>query len=105
MPKGQTQVTIHGAGFDFHSTSYNWLVVSAARAQYQGNGTINGKGNYGFIITAIDGEVTGGGGVDKFRIKVWDIATGAIIYDNQMDALDSATPTTALGGGSINIKN
>jgi len=35
------------------------------------------------MLTAIDGQVNGGGGVDKFRIKIWDSATGQVIYDNQ----------------------
>ena len=62
---------------NFHSTSYEWLVVAGARAQYKGEGTINGSGNYGFMLTAIDGQINGGGGVDKFRIKIWDKATVA----------------------------
>jgi len=24
------------------------------------------------MLTAIDGDVTGGGGADRFRIKIWD---------------------------------
>jgi len=67
------------------------------------SGTINGSGDYGFMLTAIDGQVNGGGGIDKFRIKIWDKATGAIVYDNQMGAADDANPTTAIQGGSIVI--
>jgi hypothetical protein len=79
-------------------------VVSGARAQYKGSGTINGSGNYRFLLTAIDGQVTGGGGVDKLRVKIWDNATGTIAYDNQPLASDDANPVTALGAGSIAIK-
>ena len=95
---------------DFHSTVYDWLVVSGARAQYKGTGTINNAGNYGFILTAIDGAVNGGGGTDKFRIKIWDNGNGGVIvYDNQVpsgsctDATDTATPCTAIAGGNIVI--
>ena len=36
-------------------------------------GTINGSGDYGFMLTAIDGAVAGGGGTrTRFRIKIWD---------------------------------
>ena len=56
-----------------------------------------------FPQAAIDGQVQGGGGVDKFRIKIWDKATDEIIYDNQVGASDNEDPTTALGGGSIVI--
>ena len=72
------------------------------------SGTVNGAGDYGFILTATDGQVTGGGGVDKFRIKIWvknaDGADGAVVYDNQLGVGgDNADPTTAIAGGSIVI--
>jgi len=57
------------------------------------------------VLTAIDGKINGGGGVDKFRIKIWDKATGAIIYDNQLGAADGSEPSTVLGGGRIVIHN
>ena len=103
VPTGQTQFKFHVANLNFQSTSYQWLVIAGARAQYKGLGTINGAGSYGFLLTAIDGQVNGGGGVDKFRIKIWDEATGVIIYDNQMGASDTDDPTTAIAGGSVVI--
>ena len=43
------------------------------------------------MLTAIDGQVNGGGGVDKFRIKIWDKDDGErVVYDNQMGAADDA---------------
>ena len=39
----------------------------------------------------------------RFRIKIWDIATGSIIHDNQPGDDDVAGVTTELGGGSIAI--
>ncbi|HET7233202.1 MAG TPA: choice-of-anchor L domain-containing protein [Longimicrobium sp.] len=101
VPDGQTQFNFQAAGFNFHSTAYEWLVVAGARAQYKGTGTINGSGSYNFLLTVIDGQQPGGGGVDRFRLKVW--GPGGVIYDNQMGGGDDATPTTALGGGSIVI--
>ncbi len=103
VPVGNTEFQFHVANFKFKSTSYEWLVVAGARAQFKGVGTVNGAGSYGFMLTAIDGQVSGGGGVDKFRIKIWDKATGEIVYDNQMGAGDAADPTTAVMGGSIVI--
>ena len=91
------------ANLNFQSTSYQWLVIAGAKAQYKGFGTINGSGDYGFLLTATDGQVNGGGGVDKFRIKIWDKATGNVIYDNQMSAADNADATQPLAGGSIVI--
>jgi hypothetical protein len=106
VPAGNTQFQYHAGGFTFTSTSYEWLVVSGAKAQYKGSGTINGAGDYGFLLTATDGQVTGGGGVDRFRLKVWDKSTGAVIYDNVAGASDDLTATPqAIGGGSIQIQS
>ena len=55
------------------------------------------------MLTSIDGQVNGGGGIDKFRIKIWNKATSDIVYDNQLGAPDGDTPSTVLGGGSIVI--
>lgn len=82
------------------------LVIAGAKAQYKGSGTINGSsGDYGFMLTAIDGQRNGGGGVDKFRIKIWNKSTGEIVYDNHVGGHtgDNASPNTALGGSSIVI--
>ncbi len=82
---------------------YEWLVIAGPKAQYKGSGTLNGTGDYGFMLSAIDGAINGGGGTDKFRLKVWDKASGTTIYDNQSGAPDTSDPTTLLGGGSIVI--
>jgi len=106
VPTGETEFQFQVASFNFHSVAYEWLVVAGARAQYKGTGTINGTGNYGFMLTAIDGQINGGGGADKFRVKIWDKNNGdAIVYDNQLNAPDGSDPTTLLGGGSIVIHN
>ena len=102
-PSGQTEFQFKVAGLNFKSGSYEWLVVAGARAQFKGTGTINDGGNYGFVLTAVDGQLSGGGGADLFRMKIWDKTTGTVVYDNLMDADDGAPPTTTLGGGSIVI--
>lgn len=101
VPEGQTQFHFQAAGFNFHSTAYEWLVVAGARAQYKGTGTINGSGSYSFLLTVIDGQRPGGGRVDRFRLKVW--GPGGVVYDNQMGDPDDGPASTALGGGSIVI--
>jgi len=103
-PTGQTEFHFKAGYLNFHSATYDWLVVGGARAQFKGTGTINGAGDYGFLLTAVDGQLPGGGGSDLFRMKIWDRATGLVVYDNLMDAADDAAPTTTLGGGSIQIK-
>ncbi|MBI1765773.1 MAG: hypothetical protein HYR56_30580 [Acidobacteria bacterium] len=105
VPTGNTEFQFKAGNFNFQSTVYEWLVVAGAKAQYKGSGKVNGAGDYRFMLTAIDGQINGGGGVDKFRIKIWDNASGGVIYDNKRgdsDELDSANPQ-ALGGGSIVI--
>jgi PKD repeat protein len=103
-PEGNTEFNFQLGNFNFHSTSYAWLVVAGARAQYKGTGTVNNSGNYGFLLTAIDGQIPGGGGQDKFRIKVWDMNNNnAVVYDNQFNAPDDADPTTVISGGQIVI--
>jgi hypothetical protein len=105
VPTGHTEFQFHTAGLDFKSTQYDWLVIAGARAQFKGTGTIKGMdGNYRFFLTAIDGQVNGGGGSDKFRIRIWDESAGEIpIYDNQLDAPDDSEPTTIIQNGSIVI--
>lgn len=101
VPTGQTEFQFNAGNLNFKSTVYDWLVVAGAKAQYKGSGTINGAGDYGFMLTATDGAVNGGGGTDKFRLKIWEKASGAVVYDNQMNAPDTSDPTTVIGAGSI----
>jgi len=103
VPSGNTEFQFHAADFNFHSTSYDWLVVSGPKAQYKGSGTINGAGDFGFRLTAVDDAINGSGGADKLRIQIFDKGTGVAIYDNQLNAGDGANPTTVLGGGQIII--
>jgi hypothetical protein len=103
-PTGTTEFQFKAGGLVFQSTSYQWLVVAGARAQYKGEGAIVGSAaSYGFLVTAIDGALAGGGGADRFRIKIWDVATGEVVYDNQMGEAEDAEAATTLGGGSIVI--
>lgn len=72
--------------------------------EVRGRRDINGIGSYGFMITATDSAINGGGDLDAFRIKIWDIDNGdAVVYDNQPDETDDSIAATALGGGSIVI--
>jgi hypothetical protein len=103
VPTGETEFQYKIGNLNFHSTSYDWLVVGGAKAQYKGSGTINNAGDYAFMLTSVDGEISGGGGVDKFRIKITNKTGGGLVYDNLLNAPDSSDPTTVLGGGSIVI--
>lgn len=102
MPKSGNGKSIKTTNLNFKSTSYDWLVVSGNQAKCKGTGTINGKGNYDFMISIVDGK-NNRNDIDKFRIKIWDKASGEIVYDNQIGASEDAEPTTVIGGGSIVI--
>jgi hypothetical protein len=97
VPTGNTEFQFHVANTNFQSTSYDWLVIAGTKAQYKGTGTINGTGEYKFMLTSLDGTP------DKFRLKIWDKATNEIIYDNQLGAADTVNPSTDIQGGSIVI--
>ncbi len=104
MPSGNTEFQFNAAGLNFKSTAYDWLVVAGYKAQYKGVGTINGVSGFRFLLTAYDGDAPGGGGEDKFRIKIVEISTGAVVYDNVMGAsedMDAAGPQPIAGGSIV----
>ena len=81
-------------------------MITGAGAQFSGSGTINGAGDYSFLVTLTDGNLPGGGGTDKFRIKIVDKSTGSVVYDNvpgAPDRLDTAAPE-AITEGKIKIQ-
>jgi hypothetical protein len=91
VPTGNVEFQFHAADLNFHSSGYDWLVITGGdTAVLRGTGTINGAGDYKFQIWAGDGKP------DTFRIKVWEQnGGGTVIYDNG--------PVQAIGGGSIVI--
>ena len=103
VPAGQTEFAFKTGGIDFHSTSYDWLVVVGSKAQFQGSGTVNGVAGYSFLATVVDGKIAGS--ASAFRIRIWN-ASG-VVYDSvpgAPDDLDRASPAS-LGGGSVVIHN
>jgi hypothetical protein len=36
-----------------------------------------------------------------YRIRIWDKATGTVVYDNEPGRLDSTNPITPTAGGNI----
>lgn len=87
-PQGSTELIL-SKNLLFKSTHYDWLVVAGYKALFRGTGTINGAGEYFFIVTAVDDSP------DTIQIKVWD-ANGMVIYD--------MTILQPIGGGNISIK-
>jgi hypothetical protein len=93
VPTGNTEFQFPAADLNFNSSSYEWLVVTGSdHAMFKGVGSINGMGEYKFMIWAGDADP------DTFRIKIWtedDSGVETVVYDHGMDQ--------AIGGGSIVI--
>ncbi len=105
-PDGKTEFQFKAGNLNFNSADYEYLVimVAGAKSLIKGTGTINGDGNYGFILSALDADLTPSAEKDKFRIKIWDKDAGdEIVYDNNISGDDNADPATTIGGGSITI--
>lgn len=95
VPTGSTEFQFHQPGLNFHSASYDWLVITALNqaAEFHGTGTMNGASSpngspYRFMVQVEDRQP------DAFRIRIWWIDAGAerVVYDSGL---------TGLGGGSI----
>jgi hypothetical protein len=93
VPTGNTAFVFEVAELEFHSTSYDWLVVTGSDyARFKGTGTINDAGEYKFMLWAGDNNP------DTFRIKIWEedeLGVETDVYDNGFDQV--------IGGGSIKI--
>jgi hypothetical protein len=103
---GNTNFQFKAGDLHFSSATHDnmQLVISGAKATYTGTGTVNGVGNHKFRVVAIDGQVSGGGGFDKFRIMIWDNnSSSTLLYDNKRGKSESSDDATVLGGGSIVI--
>ena len=104
IPTGSTSFKFTAGNLDFESVSCDWFVVGPARGAYRGTGTINGAGNYSFLLSVVDGDDIAAGVVDKLRLKITNKATGSLIYDSQMGAPDTAMATTPVTGGTIEVR-
>ena len=90
-PVGNTEFQFKAGNLNFHSTSYQWLVVTGGNtAKFKGIGTVNGAGEYKFQIWANDGDP------DTFRIRIWTedgLGNETDLYDNDAHQV--------IGGGNI----
>ncbi len=100
VPTGNTEFNFSAGGLNFHSDTYDWLVINqgGTNAQYKGAGTINGDpgpgSGYKFMLWATDNDP---GGDDTFRIRIWfeDGNDEVVVYDNGTGQ--------AIGGGNIKV--
>jgi hypothetical protein len=98
VPTGQTEFVFQAGDLNFHSSSYEWLVVAGAKARFKGTGTImDVPGEYKFMLWAGDNES------DTFRIRIWTEDAASVetdAYDNGFEGsgFENGQP---IGGGSI----
>ena len=98
VPTGNTKFQFKAGDLNFHSSSFDFLVVTmgGTNAQYMGSGTINGRlapndTHFKFMIWARDNTP------DTFRIKIWwENGVENVVYDNGFNQ--------PIGGGSIVIQ-
>ena len=80
-------------------------MVANHKAQYRGTGTVNGDPGYTFRLTAYDGnKPSSPDGLDRFRIKITNSSSNAVVYDNRLgagDDIDAADPQTIAGGSIV----
>jgi hypothetical protein len=96
-PSGTTRFELKFADFSFHSTSYQWLAIAGDKAMFKGEGNINGASGYAFLISATDASP------DQIRLKIWELASQQMVYDNQAGVAEDITPATVLTSGNVVI--
>jgi hypothetical protein len=95
VPTGSVTFALTPANLRFQSTRLEWLAVAGSRARLQGEGTINGAGRYGVRITVADGTR------DSLRVRIWNKATGAVVFDNLPLADELSTASAPVASGNI----
>jgi VCBS repeat-containing protein len=83
------------AKLNFQSTNMRWLVVSGSQSWLKGEGTSSVSGVsevYYFLLSVVDSVTV----ADKVRVKIWNKATGKVIYDNHKSATGASPPDDAV---------
>lgn len=91
-PSGNLEFQFKAGDLHFRSTGFEWLVVtSEPRAQFRGDGILNGTTTCKFQVDAWDGSFSGtdafglhiygcsGAGGDRYRLEASSLRTGSII--------------------------
>ena len=91
---GHVSMNFRAATLKFDATTLTVLVTSNGQVTLRGTGTINGSGNYNFLVTGLDGLQ------EAVRFQIKD-QLGTVIYDSQPGAVDTATPTASVTGQII----
>jgi PKD repeat protein len=85
------------------SESLEYLVVSGAQGTFRGAGRLRDGTPVGFFVSGRDGRVARERD-DKVRIKVWSLATNAVLYDTEPGVAELAPPATVVSGGQVMLR-
>ncbi|HEY6626169.1 MAG TPA: 5'-nucleotidase C-terminal domain-containing protein, partial [Ignavibacteriaceae bacterium] len=90
--KGVVKIKFPEANINLTGNALECLLIEDNVITIRGEGKNKGKGNYGFLVSAIDAGSSG----DQIKITIWDKLDGdRVIYDN--------LTMNELGGGYITI--
>jgi hypothetical protein len=82
----KSQLRFNVAGLSLRSENIKPVVGQSAHGQFEGSGTVNGKGDYKFTLDTTAGAAARQGEPGRFALKIWHIdpATKAQVvdYDN-----------------------
>ncbi len=114
-PTGTFTITGNDAA-NLTASAFDYLVVNGITATLKGSGTLTDGTPVTFLVRGLDSNrqdmrdrglstdlAQGLPNQDYARIKVWNSATGAVVFDSQPGAADSATPTEMVRGGTFGI--
>ncbi|KQQ86571.1 hypothetical protein ASF77_19920 [Massilia sp. Leaf139] len=96
-------VEVNVAGLVLRSTQVDAVTSDGARVSYSGQGTVNGRADYRFTLTATSGAKTGGKDRVHVRITHTDPASKAEVvdYDNGAGAKGAAQKAAAAEGSLV----
>jgi hypothetical protein len=102
VPTGEVQ--LFTPDFDFHSTSYEWLIISDDDC-----GMLKGRGakyhdtsEFEFSLVVCDGSEKDTH--DEIVVRIWSAADGRVVFNNGSDTLDvSFEEATRVRGGDVQV--
>ena len=104
-PEGSFTFELEDSHFDFASRSFTSLVVDGDHARLMGRGTLNGTSGYAFRLTVRDaGNERQTQRSDAIRIRVWEVSSGRVVYDNEIESAPSAPALVPIAAGSITVQ-
>jgi hypothetical protein len=102
IPTGEVQ--LFTPDFDFHSTSFEWLVISDDDC-----GTLKGRGglyhdtsDFEFSLVVCDGSERETH--DEIVVRIWSAADGSVVFNNGSNTLEvSLEEATKVKGGKVQV--